>query len=175
MSKRVEKSLVPIERIASAIYLIRDQKVMIDSDLADMYGVTTGALNQAVKRNADRFPEHFMFQMADEEFENWKSQIVISNPSAKMALRRPPNVFTEQGVAMLSAVLRSKQAVQVSIAIMDTFVRLRQMLAAHEDIARKIDEHDEQIAALYKFVKQLLETPSGSKHPIGYIWPKENE
>ena len=99
--------IIPIERIASRIYLIRGQKVMLDRDLAELYRVTTGALNQAVKRNRKRFPPDFMFQLSKEETEHWKSQIVISNPAAKIAIRNRPHAFTEQGVAMLSSVLRS--------------------------------------------------------------------
>ena len=105
----------------------------------------------------------------------WRSQIVMSNPNAKMGLRRPPYAFTEQGVAMLSAVLRSKPAVQVSIAIMDAFVRLREMLATHQDVARKIEEHDRQIAALYGYVEKLLREPETGKKPLGYIWPEDKE
>ena len=100
--------LIPTEVIERRIYLIRGQRVMLDRDLAELYCVTTAALNQAVKRNLDRFPEDFMFQLAKEEFENWRSQIVISNPGLKMGARRRPRAFTEQGVAMLSSVLRSK-------------------------------------------------------------------
>ena len=102
---------------------------MLDYDLADLYSVETRALVQAVKRNIERFPAHFMFQLSEEELEYWRSQIVISNPSAKMGLRRPPYAFTERGVAMLSSILKSKQAIQINIAIMDTFVRMREMLA----------------------------------------------
>src|ERR1039458_127566 len=116
---------VPVQFIERRIYLIRGQKVMLDSDLADLYQVPTFRLNEAVKRNGDRFPEDFMFQLNKEELENWRSQIEISNPGAKMGLRRPPYAFTELGVAMLSSVLGSKRAVHVNIAIMRTFVEAR--------------------------------------------------
>lgn len=119
-----------LEIIRSKIYEIRGQKVMLDRDLAVMYGVETRALNQAVKRNSERFPEDFMFQMTDEEVENWKSQIVMSN-SIKMGMRRNPYVFTELGVAMLSSVLTSKIAIQVNIGIIRAFVTVRQMIAAN--------------------------------------------
>lgn len=119
-----------LEMIRSKIYEIRGQKVMLDRDLAIMYGVETRALNQAVKRNADRFPEDFMFQLTDEEVQNWKSQIVMSN-SVKMGMRRNPYAFTELGVAMLSSVLTSKIAIQVNIGIMRAFVAVRQMIAAN--------------------------------------------
>ena len=122
------KKMNEIEIIHSKIYEIRELKVMLDRDLAEMYGVETRALNQAVKRNADRFPEDFMFQMTDEEVDIWKSQIVISN-SIKMGMRRNPYVFTELGVAMLSSVLTSKPAIQVNIGIMRAFVAIRQMIS----------------------------------------------
>lgn len=120
--------MMELQLIQNKIYEIRGQKVMLDRDLAEMYGVETRVLNQAVKRNMDRFPEDFMFQLTDEELENWKSQIVISN-SVKMGLRRNPFVFTELGVAMLSSVLNSKIAIQINMSIMRAFVAVRQVLA----------------------------------------------
>ena len=141
MTKPKAQGVLPIERIAPRIYLIRSRSVMLDFDLADLYSVETRVLVQAVKRNLDRFPEDFMFQLSKEELEDWRSQFVMSNPTAKMGLRRQPYAFTEQGVAMLSSVLHSKQAVEVNIAIVRTFVRLRRMLAASEDLARKVARH----------------------------------
>jgi hypothetical protein len=173
MTKDNKTTLIPIERIAEKIYLIRDEKVMLDFDLAELYGVETRILVQAVKRNMERFPSRFMFQLSEEELDYWRSHIVISNPSAKMGLRRPPYAFTEQGVSMLSAVLRSKEAIQVSIAIIDTFVRLRQMLATHKDVARKIEEHDKHIANLYAHVERLLKPTEKKSKPIGFILPKD--
>lgn len=120
--------MMELQLIQNKIYEIRGQKVMLDRDLAEMYGVETRVLNQAVKRNMDRFPEDFMFQLTDEELENWKSQIVISN-SVKMGLRRNPFAFTELGVAMLSSVLNSKIAIQINMSIMRAFVAVRQVLA----------------------------------------------
>lgn len=161
-------SLVPIERIAACIYLIRDQKVMLDSDLARLYDVKTGALVRAMKRNIDRFPGDFSFQLTEEEFENLKCQTGISNQWG--GRRSPPYAFTEQGVAMLSSVLRSPQAVQVNVAIMRTFVRMREILATHKDLARKVEEHDHHIAVLYDTVRKLLEPPpSPKKRRIGYV------
>ena len=116
-----------LELIQSKIYEIRGQKVMLDRDLAEMYGVETRTLNQAVKRNIDRFPVDFMFQLTDEETKIWKSQIVITN-SIKMGVRRNPFAFTELGVAMLSSVLNSKTAIQINMGIMRAFVAVRQML-----------------------------------------------
>src|SRR5882724_11512935 len=123
---------VPIQLIERRIYLIRGQKVMLDSDLAELYQVETRALNQAVRRNLDRFPEDFMFQLSEQELENWRSQIVMSNPTSRMGLRRPPYAFTEHGVAMLSSVLNSVRAVQMNILIIRAFVQLRELLATHK-------------------------------------------
>src|SRR5580658_9946687 len=133
-------AILPVEIIERRIYLIRGHKVMLDSDLAELYQVPTRALNQAVRRNLARFPSDFMFQLTDEELENWRSQIVTSNPSAKMGLRRPPYAFTEHGVAMLSAVLNSDRAVQMNIIIIRAFVRMRELLITHKDLAGKIEK-----------------------------------
>ena len=127
--------LIPDERIERLIINLRGHKVIIDKDLAALYEVSTSAFNQAVKRNLQRFPGDFMFQLSPEEFVNWKSQIVISNPRARMSLRHRPYAFTEQGVAMLSSILRSERAVQVNVEIMRAFVRLRNVLATNTGIA----------------------------------------
>lgn len=169
------QTIIPIERIAEKIYLIRSEKVMMDFDLAELYGVQTKVLNQAVSRNKERFPPHFMFQLTKEELENWRSQFVTSNPNAKMGLRRQPYAFTEHGTLMLSSVLRSEQATQIGIAIIDTFVRLREMLATHKDLARLIEEHDWKIANLYAQVQRLLTPPETKKNPIGFVWPKDDQ
>ena len=134
---------VPVQFIERRIYLIRGQRVMLDSDLADLYQVPTFRLNEAVKRNGDRFPEDFMFQLSKEELENWRSQIAISNPGTRMGLRRPPYAFTELGVAMLSSVLNSARAVQMNILIMRAFVRMREILATHKALAAKVDKLEE--------------------------------
>lgn len=168
------QAVIPIERIAEQIYLIRGEKVMLDSDLAALYGVTTGALNQAVSRNKDRFPEDFSFQLSETEWSSLISQTVTSN-TGRGGRRKLPWVFTEQGVAMLSSVLRSPRAVQVNIAIIRTFVRLREMLATHKDVLRKLEEHDRHIASLYAHVERLLTPPETKKNPIGYIWPREDD
>jgi hypothetical protein len=177
--KKTAASLMPAERIERAILLIRGQKVLLDSELAILYGVETRDLNQAVKRNEKRFPEDFMFQLSAEEFMNWRSQIVISNPAAKMGLRRRPYAFTEQGVAMLSSVLRSDRAVAVNIEIMRTFVRLRQMLASHADLARRLDEleakYDSQFRVVFDAIRQLMAPPDPPKKPrIGFHARSDN-
>ena len=132
------KSILPAERIERLIYLIRYQKVMLDRNLAELYGVETRALKQAVKRNIDRFPSDFMFTLSEKEVNNMVSQNVI--PSKSYFGGALPMVFTEQGVAMLSTVLNSKRAVQVNIEIMRTFVRLRQMLLSDKDLSRRLDD-----------------------------------
>ena len=142
--------------------LIRRQKVILDRDLADLYAVRTKALKQAVRRNAKRFPQDFMFELTKEEFENWRSQFVTSNRD-KMGLRYRPMAFTEQGVAMLSSVLKSERAIEVNIAIMRVFVRLREMMATHKELAFKLAEledrlegHDEQIQNIFEAIRQLM-------------------
>src|ERR1700733_2315483 len=130
---------LPLERITNSIYLIRDQKVILDSDLAQLYGVETGVLNKAVKRNAGRFPKDFMFQLTLQEVANLRFQFGISS-LAHGGRRFRPFAFTEQGVAMLSSVLNSERAVQVNIAIMRAFIKLREVLATNQDLARKFAE-----------------------------------
>jgi len=169
--------LIPAERIEKAILLIRNQKVLLDRALADLYGVPTKVLVQAVKRNLKRFPDDFMFQLSKEELEQWRSQFVTSNPSAKMGLRRRPYAFTEQGVAMLSSVLHSGRAIEVNIAIMRAFVRLREMLATHKDLARKLAElerkYDAQFQVVFEAIRQLMTPPPEPKRQrIGFQSPQ---
>jgi hypothetical protein len=143
---------------------------MLDSDLATLYGVETGQLVRAVKRNKDRFPSDFAFPLTAKEFTNLKRQIGIS--SSWGGRRRAPWVFTEQGVAMLSSVLRSKRAAHVNIEIMRTFVRLRFMLGNHAELARRLDElerkYDKQFAVVFDAMRQLMASPKDTKHELGY-------
>ena len=160
------------------IHWIRHEKVMLDRDLAELYGVETRALKQAVRRNKERFPEDFMFELNKKELADWRSQFVTSNSSSgdRMGLRHAPMAFTEQGVAMLSSVLRSKRAVEVNIAIMRTFVQLRRLMDSNRDLARKIEgleeKYDEQFALVFRAIKQLLAEDatrkSGSRRQIGF-------
>ncbi len=163
--------IVPRERIASKIYIIRDTRVMLDRDLAELYGVETKVLKQAVRRNIKRFPEDFMFELTREEFENWRSQFVTSNRD-KMGLRYRPFAFTEQGVAMLSSVLNSDRAIQVNILIIRAFTQLREMLATHEELKRKIEamesKYDEQFGVVFEAIKQLIDTEDKPKRKIGF-------
>jgi len=145
------KYIVPMEKIANKIYVIQDTRVMLDRDLADLYGVKTKALKQAVRRNINRFPEDFMFELSKEDFENWRSQFVTSNRD-RMGLRYPPMAFTEQGVAMLSSVLNSERAIQVNILIMRAFTKLREMLSTHKDLRRKIEVMEKKYDLQFKVV-----------------------
>jgi hypothetical protein len=169
MSK--ETALIPAERIESLILRIRGEKVMLDADLAVMYQVTTGALIQAVKRNRHRFPADFMFQLTGQEVTDLKSQSVISS-SWGGRRRSRPYAFTEQGVAMLSSVLRSKRAVLVNIEIMRAFVKLRRLLATHVELARKLDalekKYDAQFRVVFDAIRELMRPPEPKKRPIGF-------
>lgn len=144
---------------------------MLDANLAELYGVTTGALNQAIKRNAERFPEDFMFQLTAEEYNSLISQIAISKPG-RGGRRKLPYAFTEQGVAMLSSVLNSERAIQVNIAIMRAFVLLRRMLLSHEDLARKVDalekKYDTQFKVVFDAIRALMEPPKPPRRRIGF-------
>jgi hypothetical protein len=166
-----EKDLIPQEVIESKILLLRGKKVMLDRDLAVLYGVETKALKQAVKRNLNRFPDDFMFKLTHEEFKNWRSEFVTSRAD-KMGLRYPPYAFTENGVAMLSSILNSKQAIQVNIQIMRTFTRLREILGTHEEIKRKIEQMEQkyngQFKVVFEAIRQLMTPPERSKRKIGF-------
>jgi len=165
--------LIPVERIENRIYLIRGQKVMLDRDLAELYGVPTFVLNQAVKRNLERFPSDFMFSLTRQEITRI-SQIVISSSTLKFS--KNVNVFTEQGIAMLSSVLRSKQAIQVNIAIMRAFVKLRKFIINHKGLAQKIKElenksekHDVEIQAIFEAIRRLMEPDEKPIKKIGFV------
>lgn len=158
--------IIPVERIAAQIYLVRGQSVMLDSGLAALYQVETWALVRAMKHNHARFPEDFAFQLRGEEFDDLKCPIGISSWGGR---RSAPYVFTEQGVAMLSGVLRSTRAVQVNVAIMRNFVRLRRMLTMNDELAHKVAQHDQQIGVLFKHIRTLLEPPKlPTKPSIGF-------
>ena len=163
-----QKLTLPTEIIASKIHFIRGQKIMLDRDLAELYGVETRVLNQAVTRNADRFPNDFMFPLSRDEIERI-SQIVTSS---KIKFSKRVRAFSEQGVAMLSSVLRSKRAIQVNIQIMRTFTQLRNMLTTHEDLKHKIEAmertYDKQFRIVFEAITQLLEVEKPKKK-IGYI------
>ena len=166
----VQSGIVTAERIESIILFIRGQKVILDRDLAELYGVTTGNLNKAVRRNLDRFPPDFMFQLKQEEYESLRFHfgILKRGQHSKYMAR----AFTEQGVAMLSSVLRSKRAVHVNIEIMRAFVRLRQILTAHKDLERKLaaleNKYDEQFRVVFEAIRQLMTPPETERKKIGF-------
>jgi len=164
--------LISLENVERLIFTIRGQKVMLDRDLAQLYGVETRVLNQAVRRNIDRFPEDFIFSLTREEIKNL-SQIVISSH-----FKHAPNVFafTEQGVAMLSSVLRSARAIQVNVAIMRAFVKLRGILSTHKELVHKLTElerrmekHDEEIKVIFEAIRQLMAPPQKPSRRIGFL------
>lgn len=185
MSKLIQ---ITEERISTKIYLIRGRKVMLDRDLASLYGVTTGNLNKAVKRNTERFPEDFMFQLSKEELRDWIFQFGTSNKEIK-GLRKLPYAFTEQGVAMLSSVLNSFTAIQVNIQIIRVFSRIRELLLTHKDVLLKleqlekkmlkqdnrIDKHDKEIQIIFEALKQLLNPVTPSRKRIGYRLEKDKD
>jgi len=167
---KVSQALL-VQRVERRIIVIRGEKVMLDSALAELYGVTTKHLNQQVRRNAARFPPDFMFPLGDAEAENLRSQFVTSR-GRHGGRRYTPLAFTEQGVAMLSSVLKSERAVQVNIAIMRAFVRLRRLLATHKDLARKLDElerkYDKHFAVVFVAIRRLMARVEPSRRRIGF-------
>ena len=182
-SRASAASLIRAERIERSILLIRGEKVMLDADIARLYGVTVGRLNEAVKRNRNRFPPDFMFQLTKEEFNHLVAQVGAGNLKSQIAIsssgwggrRSRPYAFTEHGVAMLSSVLHSERAVRVNIAIMRAFVRLRETLALHKELAarladleRKIESHDEGIRTLFEAIRQLMAAPEKARRSIGF-------
>jgi ORF6N domain len=164
--------IVPKFQIENKMYWLRGRRVMFDVDLAQLYGVPTKILNQSVKRNLLRFPGDFMFVLTGQELENWRSQIVTSNPGAKMGLRRPPYAFTEQGVAMLSSVLNSERAIQVNIQIMRTFTKIREMLVSNKELREKIEKlemkYDQKFIKIFQVIKELLAVEIRPKNKIGF-------
>ena len=178
MTANNQSALIPAERIAQAILLLRGHKVLLDADLAALYGVETKVLLQAVKRNLERFPADFMFQLTDQEFNHLRSQFVTSSWGGR---RYAPYAFTEQGVAMLSTVLRSPKAIAVNIEIMRAFVRLREVLSSNKDLAaklnqleHKLDSHDQAIVGILNAIRELMRpSEPPKKRPIGFVTSEE--
>jgi hypothetical protein len=171
MPKRaIQKSVIPTEKIASMIYLIRSQKVMLDRDLAELYGVQTKVLKQAVRRNSDRFPSDFMFELTKKEFENLRSQIVTSSWGGT---RYKPMAFTEQGVAMLSGILNSDRAIDVNIAIMRAFVQLRHVVIEHAELKREVEalrkQTEERFEIVFTVLDKLVSDGESPGKKIGFI------
>jgi hypothetical protein len=182
MEKKETALIIPDEIVMNKIYVIRGQKVMLDRDLATLYGVETKQLKRQVNRNIERFPKDFMFEMTKEEFENWRSQFGTSNSSDKMGLRYAPYVFTEHGVLMLSSVLNSPKAIQVNIQIMRVFTRIRQALTdntelrlAIEKLEKKTDNNTKNIEVVFQYVDELMEKKENPKprKQIGYRLPNK--
>ena len=181
MAKATKAMIIPDELLMNKIYLIRGQKVMLDSDLAELYGTETKVLKQAVKRNRNRFPDDFIFELTQEEFESLRSQIVTSN-KGRGGARYLPLAFTEQGVSMLSGVLNSETAVRVHIQIIRVFAKMRQLLLTHKDILlqlQKIEKnltgHDEDIQLIFQYLKQLLNPTQPPRNKIGFRRKDEKE
>ena len=176
MAKSNKEALIPDELVMTKIYVIRDQKVMLDRDLAILYNVETKRLKQQVGRNKERFPEDFMFQLTPEEFENLRLQIATSSlASGWGGIRYMPTAFTEQGVAMLSSVLNSPTAINVNIQIIRVFTKMRTLLLTHKDILlqlekieRKLGSHDQQIAVIFAYLKKLLNPIPEPRQRIGF-------
>ena len=168
--------LIPLERIEKCIYILRKKKVMLDNDLAQLYGVTTKVLNQAVKRKIQRFPQDFMFQLTPEENDSLRSQIVTLEGGRGTHRKYLPYAFTEQGVAMLSSVLNSDRAVLVNVAIMRAFVSLRGMMDSHKDLARKLEEleekYDAQFRVVFNAIRQLMTPPESRRRRVGFMTEK---
>ena len=172
-SVQIVSEIIPEEVVEKRIFFIRGCKVMLSLHLAELYDIEPRALIQAVKRNISRFPEDFMFQLSETEFENLKSQIVISSWGGS---RHMPYAFTEHGVSMLSSVLNSQRAVQMNIAIIRAFIKLRELLATNKELARKVEELEnnqkkfgEQLTTVYSMIKRMVEEPPKPKYPMGFI------
>jgi phage regulator Rha-like protein len=179
MSDQIKNIDIPDELVMSKIYVLRNVKVMLDRDLAELYGVETKVLKQSIKRNISRFPSDFMFEMTKDEFENWRSQFATSK-SDTMGLRYAPFCFTEQGVTMLSCVLNSQRAIEVNIKIIRIFTKMKEMLLTHKDILLKLEQMEKQVVQnsdeiqiIFKALKQLLNPPQETRKQIGYKAPKE--
>ena len=172
------KSLVPIERIEWSILVIRGQKVLMDTELARLYGTTTKRLNEQVRRNIERFPEDFMFQMTDDEFLELKEQAAAANGQEGWGGRRyPPYVFTEHGAIMAAGLINTPIAIEVSIFVVRAFIRLRKIYEKHEDLARKLDalekKYDAQFSAVFDAIRQLMAPPKPRKNQIGFQWKEK--
>lgn len=177
----VKKTMIPDEVVINKIYLIRDQKVMLDSDLAELYGVTTKRLNEQVRRNIARFPEDFMFRLTGEEWESLRSQIATSK-IGRGGRTYLPSAFTEHGVLMLSSVLNSEQAIQVNIQIMRIYTKIREMLLAHKDVFLRVEQvekqmlkQDQKIEVLFEYLSKFIEKEDKPRKKIGYEIGEKSE
>ena len=171
------ESLIPIERIEQKIYLVRGEKIMLDSDLAEIYGVTTKRFNEQVKRNIKRFPEDFMFQLTAEEFENLRSQIATSSSITYGGRRYLPYVFTEHGALMAANILKSEIAVEASVQVVRAFVKLRQILASNAELSKKVEaleqKYDANFKVVFDAIKKLMLPPDKPRQAIGFVEKKK--
>jgi hypothetical protein len=186
MSKQVKSIAIPDEVVMSKIFVVRGIKIMLDRDLAELYGVETRVLKQSVKRNISRFPDDFMFEMSEKEFADWRRAFVIT-PEDKKGLRYAPYCFTEQGVAMLSSVLNSERAIQMNIQIVRIFTRMRELLTTHQEILLKLElleksdiEQNDKIMLIFEYLKQLeavkqQELEQKNRMPIGFKTPGKDK
>ena len=177
---------VPVEHISRSILVLRGQRVLLDTELADLYGVTTKRLNEQVRRNRERFPADFMFQLTAEEAEALRSQIATLKSGRGQHRKYLPYAFTEHGAIMAATVLNSPRAVEMGIYVVRAFVKLREILASNKDLARRLDEleariekklttHDEAIAAMLSAIRELMNPPVPKKQPIGFVYPEEKK
>ncbi len=172
------KPVIPLERIEKAILLIRDRKVMLDEDLAGLYGTSTKRFNEQIRRNRDRFPDDFMFQLTKQEWDALRSQLATSK-EGRGGRRYPPFAFTEHGAIMAANVLNSPRAVQASIQVVRAFIRLRQILASHKDLARKLDalekKYDRQFRVVFEAIRKLMTPPKREIPRIGFHAPGDRD
>ncbi|HWK74255.1 MAG TPA: ORF6N domain-containing protein [Povalibacter sp.] len=182
MTKHTDTALVPLERITHSILVLRGHRVIIDSDLAEIYGVETRALNQAVKRNAERFPEDFHFQLTAEEALLSRSQSVILKSGRGRNVKFLPHAFTEHGAIQAANVLNSRRAVLMGIHVVRAFVQLRALLASNKELEqkfaeleRKVSTHDQAISGILKAIRELMNPPEPVKRPIGFVYPQERK
>ena len=182
MAKAGKELMIQDELVINKIYLIREQKVMLDRHLAELYDVETKVLNQAVRRNSERFPKDFMFQLTKKEWESIRSQFVTLEAGRGKYPKYLPYVFTEQGVAMLSSVLKSETAIRVNIQIIRVFTKMRELLLTHKDILlqlqkieKKLTGHDQDIQLIFQYLKQLLNPPQLPRNKIGFRRKDEKE
>jgi phage regulator Rha-like protein len=175
MAKVIKTLIIPEEKVISKIYFIRGQKIMLDKDLAELYGVETKVFNQAVRRNIERFPDDFMFQLTQEEWNSLRSQFVTLEKGRGKYSKYLPFVFTEQGVAMLSSILNSKTAIQINIQVIRVFTKMRELMSTHKDILlqlekfeKKFSKYDEDIALVFEHLRQLFNPSQPPRRRIGF-------
>ncbi len=182
MTANDQQALIPVERIAQTIFVIRGQKVIVDADLAALYGVTTKRFNEQVRRNLGRFPPDFMFQLSETEWAGLRSQFATLKAGRGQHRKYLPYVFTEHGAIMAATILNSPRATEVSVYVVRAFVELRELLAGNKEVVAKLNElehkletHDQAIAGLINTIRELMKAPETKKRPIGFVTPQEKK